>query len=90
MPPVEPIIAWARRKFKAIEEETAKRSGGAAPTEADYRAIGWAVALKIKDRGTDATNFLKRAVESVGESLKSTLPDMVRRKIKFRFKIGGR
>lgn len=76
MPPVGPLIAWTRRKFGLDEDEA--------------RKAGWAVALKIKEKGTDATNFLRRAVESVGESLKSTLPDMVRRKIKFRFKVSGR
>lgn len=47
MPPVEPLIKWARRKLGAENP----------------RAAGWAIAMSIKERGIQPTPFLLNALQ---------------------------
>lgn len=47
MPPVEPLIKWAKRKLGVKDPE----------------ATGWAIAMKIKKEGTEPKNFFTPAVD---------------------------
>jgi len=48
MPPVEPLIRWAKRKFKVDDEEAKK--------------IGWSVAMTIKKKGTKPHPFFRKSI----------------------------
>jgi hypothetical protein len=48
MPPIEPLIKWARRKLGLSEKEAKKAA--------------WAIAKAIEARGIDASQYLNKAV----------------------------
>ena len=50
MPPVDPLIKWARRKLGLNQKEA--------------NSAGWAIAMAIKERGIEQAPFLRPAMES--------------------------
>ena len=48
MPPVDPIMEWARRKLGLPEDEA--------------RRVAWAIAKKIEKEGTPGIHFMEKAI----------------------------
>ncbi len=49
MPPVEPLIGWCRRVLRMNEKEA--------------KATAWKIAMRIKERGTEARPYLRPACD---------------------------
>lgn len=49
MPPVKSLVGWAKRKLGLNEEEAQK--------------VAWAIAIKIKQEGTEAQPYLRPALD---------------------------
>lgn len=56
MPPIEPLIQWAKKKFGVNDKEA--------------RRIAWLVANKIKEGGTKPKPFLRNAIDEVKSDIK--------------------
>lgn len=64
MPPVAPLIAWARQKLGAV----------------DAKSVGWAIALKIKERGTKPNMYMARTVPVILATLRLAMAESVARR----------
>lgn len=59
MPPVQPLVDWAAQKFGLTEEEA--------------KTAGWAIAMKIKAKGTEGVHMFRDAFEQTNADMEQIM-----------------